>query len=407
MEIQCLKCNTKVSFSFDFDYNYYTCFSCHSNYKKVNGEFKYLDKSIDISHIPSLKIGAKGVFDNEEFTVVGFVYKKNSKKEYWFEYKLISSLGNILYLTEEMGHWSLEREIDSERINKKFGFFYDEIEFKKYESDKSHEFYRCGFFDYKLDSNFSKYDEYINPPYGISVEYSSNKEKYFYCEYITQKEIKKIFNVDNLPMKDGVGLIQPFYYNLQNVYTIFVVAIITITLLHILFYSNSQNQLIYQNSFDLDKFNNKEIYTDVFELKGEISPLSIDISSNVDNSWVSTDFALINESTSETVYFSKDLEYYYGYSEGENWTEGSKNETFNICGVSQGKYKIMIFPNNDQTNVKDDFLNIQIYWGRPDNWNLYVSVFVFLALGIFLYIIKNSFESKRWEDSYYSPYKKD
>lgn len=407
MEIVCAQCNSKIHFSFDFEYKFFTCSSCQSNYKREEGVLKYIDKSASTSYLPSLNIGSKGVLKGEEYTVINFTLKKNKDKEYWFEYELKSSTNKVLYLTEENGHWILEEKIDSKEIKDNFGVFYKNIEFKKYETGKSHEFYRCGFFNYKFDASFSHYEEYINPPFCISIEKDSQGKDYFYGEYMPSKKINKIFDIKNPSMKNGVGLVQPFYYNLIQVYTIFVVAILAITALHIFFYSRSNEQLVYEANLDLNETNGKEIYTDIFKLKGPIAPLSIDINSGVDNSWITTDFALINQETNETVHFTKDLEYYHGYSEGENWTEGSKNDEFNICGVSEGFYKIMILPNKDETDKSNSSVGFKVYWGKPDNWNLYIAIFAFFVVGLILFIFKNSFESRRWEDSYYSPYKKE
>ena len=54
--------------------------------------------------------------------------------------------------------------------------------------------------------------------------------------------------------------------------------------------------------------------------------------------------ALVNENNGEEVYASKDIEYYHGYTDGENWTEGSNSEDFNLCGVAAGKYHLTITP---------------------------------------------------------------
>jgi hypothetical protein len=64
--------------------------------------------------------------------------------------------------------------------------------------------------------------------------------------------------------------------------------------------------------------------------------------SNVDNSWANVELSLINEKTNETEYTSKDIEEYHGYEDGESWSEGSKNEEFNFCGVAPGKYHFTI-----------------------------------------------------------------
>ncbi|WP_130733417.1 DUF4178 domain-containing protein [Flavobacterium sp. J27] len=406
MEITCVRCSASFELIDNFNFKYYTCPSCNSNYKYKSGEFVFLDTTSQSSYVPKIKIGAKGIIDTIAYTVVNYVHKKNEKGESWFEYQLVSKSGEIIYLTEEAGHWSLEKSITINSATNKETILYNAIEFKKYEVGKSKEYYRVGFFEDKLDTGFSHYEEFIAPPFGISIETNGKHKDFYLGEYISQKEIKKILATTDLKPKNGIGALQPFYYNLSQVYTIFIIGILLTTLLHIVFYTQSKEQLIFENVIDLDKGNNKEKYTNVFTLNGPIAPLNITVASDVDNSWITTDFVLINEETGEQVYFAKDLEYYYGNSEGENWNEGSKQEEFNICGVSSGKYKIMVLPSKEE-NSKNSYLRLKIYWGKPDNWNLYVSIFIFLALGVILFIIKNNFENKRWEDNYYSPYKKD
>jgi hypothetical protein len=49
----------------------------------------------------------------------------------------------------------------------------------------------------------------------------------------------------------------------------------------------------------------------------------------VDNSWANVGLGLVNEKTNEIVYASKDIEEYHGYEDGENWSEGRRDESFN------------------------------------------------------------------------------
>ena len=151
MEVVCANCNTKVITDFNLVYKYYTCFSCHSNYKFDNGVNSFFDKQSNTAFPLLIKIGAKGVFNEEEFTVVSYTIRKNKNNEIWFEYHLISPSNKRLFLIEDKGHWILEKEIDSKEITKSIGLTYKAIEYRKYETGKSQESYRCGFFNNKLD----------------------------------------------------------------------------------------------------------------------------------------------------------------------------------------------------------------------------------------------------------------
>ena len=164
--------------------------------------------------------------------------------------------------------------------------------------------------------------------------YKRQKQTSFLGKHISSKEIKSIFNIKSVPTKSQVGMVQPFYFNLNNTIIVFCSACSFILISHLYFSSTSKNQLVYSNEINLLDNNNKEISTDVFELKGPIAPLKIFINSDVDNSWVATDFSLVNQTTSESSYFSKDIEYYHGYEGGENWTEGDTTDEFNTVSYT-------------------------------------------------------------------------
>jgi hypothetical protein len=143
-------------------------------------------------------------------------------------------------------------------------------------------------------------------------------------------------------------------------------------------------------------FTSKEYVSPSFELKGSSAPLQISVSSNVNNSWANVQIALVNENTNEEIYASKDIEYYHGYTDGENWTEGSTSEDFNICGVGAGKYHLTITPSKAPEDVVNSLISVKANWNAPSNRNIYM-VFIFMAIvAVGMYYWSKYFENKRW-----------
>lgn len=404
MGVVCLKCNAETILPFEIHYNYFICPKCFTSIKKEGDRLIIKETLSKPTLDPVLEIGKEVVLKNEEYFVFNFIEKQTKLGEWWVEYELKSKDNRSLFITEEGGNWIVEEEIERTKVKGTTFKYYDDLEFNLFEKGKVNERTGCGFFNYKLSKEYVDYEDYITPPFALSFEKENNEEgKVYLGEHIDRNEVKKIFGLKDLPNKTYIGSVQPFYYDVADVIRIFLAFAILTLVVHLIYYSKSKNELILEKEINLTK----AYATDVFSLSGAISPLTVRISSDVDNSWVATDFTLENVSTRETVYFSKDLEYYYGYSEGENWTEGSKDEEFTICGVSSGDYRIIINPAKDESNFTNNTLKISVFWDKKNNWNFMFVILAFIVFTIILFGIKNSFESNRWSDNPYSPYLKD
>jgi hypothetical protein len=159
-------------------------------------------------------------------------------------------------------------------------------------------------------------------------------------------------------------------------------------------------------SLTFDQYNEKSFVSPSFVLEGGSAPLTISTRSDVDNSWANLQVALVNEKTNEEIYANKDIEYYHGYTDGENWTEGDTSEEFNICGVSEGKYHIVITPMKAPEDIANNFIKVNAVWNQPSMWNVWMPILFMGILTVGLYYLSIYFEQKRWTESNYSPYDK-
>lgn len=408
MEVKCLDCNYEVNLPVKIPSEYFVCPKCYLFHSYKNG-FLRADEGVKMpSFVSHISVGMSVVLEGQTYWVSNFILKKSPEREYWREYELVSENGTYKYLTEEGGNWTISEQIELDKDFNKLEIHYDDKDFAIFDKGSCQDCSGVGFFDFKLDQNFIKYKDYISPPYLLSVEVEEKKQIVYYGKHIEADEVKKHFNLTVLPSKSKIGMVQPFgYYDLRRCITIFCYAAIVVLVSHLVFYQTSSNQLVYSKTIDLVNDNGKEISTDVFELNGPIAPLKIFIETDVDNSWVATDFSLINQTTNEVAYFSKDVEYYHGYEGGESWSEGGSSEEFNICGVSSGKYIISFNPNKDSSDSNNTRMKMDVYWDKSDNWNFMFVLLSFLGVSIILFYIKNNFEQRRWSDSDYSPYSKE
>ncbi|TXI67052.1 MAG: DUF4178 domain-containing protein [Flavobacterium sp.] len=406
MEFTCPKCNKSTAIESSFEIKSFGCSHCNSFYSYDNSKLKF-EKSYDYNPKDTiLKIGTKGIIDGETYEIVGLIIKKAHAIYYWREYTLMSKSGKVKYLSESDGHWILLEEVpESYDVSRKYKkLTHKEISYNLYEYTDAFVARVYGFYEFEISNRPVKMVEYINPPYVISIEEFDKDDTTYLGKHISSNEVKKIFNVSQLPTKSGVGLVQPFLFNIYNTLLVFISFAILILATYIFFNMGRTEKNVLYASLNFDEYKNKEFISPSFELKGSPAPLVVSASSNVNNSWANAQVSLVNETTNEEEYAQKDIEYYSGFTDGESWTEGSTSTTFNFCGVAQGKYHLVIIPSKQDTDFSNQTMNIKAVWNESSVWNFMLSL-VFLG-GIFaiIFFLKKNFEQRRWENSDFTPY---
>ena len=72
--------------------------------------------------------------------------------------------------------------------------------------------------------------------------------------------------------------------------------------------------------------------------------VEVELWAPVDNSWLGTDLALINDDTGETHVLALEVGYYSGVADGESWSEGSRRASAVVPRVSAGRYVLRVEP---------------------------------------------------------------
>ncbi|WP_289664424.1 DUF4178 domain-containing protein [Flavobacterium panacagri] len=408
MKIPCYDCNTETELEVGFEVVNFVCPKCHSLYARDDaGQFRRKNKYKGADYNAPLAIGDVGFLKGSEYKVVGILVKKIHPDYSWMEFILQNDKKEFLYLSLSDGHWILLTEME-ETFNVKshpLVLEHDGKDYEIYDYSNTLIINAEGFFDFELPQNTIIYVvEYIRPPYMISIETVHKADTAFYGEYIKKSEIRKAFKKVFLPYQSGVNVIQPSRFDLRNTAIIFCCFALLILTANWYIYKDQVEQNVFNSAIKFDEFNNKEMTTPSFVLNGASAPMTIRVSTAVNNSWANLNIALINEDNGDETYASKDIEYYYGSSEGESWTEGSQSEKFNICGVKAGKYHLSITPMKAPEDLSTTTMNVSVVWNQPSSRNVWLVLIGMIALYFIIRYFKNQFERKRWADSSYSTY---
>lgn len=407
MQITCSKCSTSTTITVNFNLVNYSCPQCSNLFLyKTNGEIKFEKKYKNKPAATTLYIGQNGLLDGIEYCVTGMLIKQVDGPYFWKEYILTPNKGAQKFLSETDGHWILLHEIEDAFDVRRHPrtIAYNGITLQLYEYDNTTIAYAAGFFDYDLPEGYQSMDEYINPPYIISIEKENGNSATFYGEHIAASKVKKIFNVPVMPPKTGKGIVQPFYIDLQQTAIIALCFAIVILVSHYFIYSTRSQKEVFKDTLSFLEYNNKDFVSKSFTLTGGLAPLAINVSSNVDNSWAAIQVGLVNEVTNEEVYANKDIEYYHGYEGGENWSEGSMSQKFNICGVSAGKYHLVLTPQKSADDANNHSISVTARWDEPSIRNALWPIGIMIVLLVAIYYWRTYFERQRWENSSYTSY---
>lgn len=398
MEFSCFNCNTVTQLDVKFEVEYFSCPNCKNIYGKNNeGQFVYKDKFEKSVYINAFSVGQKGTLDGVEYTITGLLIKRYGASVRWAEYILQSNQGEYKYLSEANGNFILLEEVE---FGQKLGNHPLSVEYAGMTLDRFDYYYpeldyALGYFDYNF-KNRIELIEYINPPYILSAERFEKDQTTFFGKHISRSKIKKAFDTTDIPSKSEAGLVQPFLFNVRNLIITFSSVAILILLSH-WFLNNERTQKEVLNvELPISNTSTKEFISPSFELVGSSAPLEISVYSPVDNSWANVQVALINETTNEEIYASKDIEYYHGYTEGESWAEGSTSEDFNICGLKAGKYHLAITPLKAPEDTSDMTMRVTATWNKPSYRNVFM-VILFMAIFVaIVYFLARKYENQRW-----------
>jgi len=342
MHYTCPVCNTENNIDLNFRVEEYICKSCSSHINADQNISKRIVKK-PIENVV-LEVGQKGILRSTEYIVISIIIRKYGTHTFWREYALKDKSGNNLFLSESDGHWVLLEAIPNKKFigrGRTLGE-YNGKTYRWYETTDCNIYSAAGFFEDTLKFSLATYKEYVNGTDMISREQSGSKIEYFKGQHISKNEIKKAFNIPNLPTYSGIGIVQPFYINIKQAINILCISAFLICLLQTYVYTSRANDIVFEQKIYFKNVENRELISKSFTLSGGAAPLEVRVYTALDNSWANVQLSLVNEKTNEITYVSKDIEKYSGFEDGESWSEGSENEIFNICGVTAGRYHFVI-----------------------------------------------------------------
>jgi len=359
---------------------------------------------------PSLPIGQKGKLFGDEWEVIGFMQRSDSNGQYpWKEYLLFNPTKGFRWLSEYLGHWTWY-EMTRTKIANLIGHScqMEGRNYKLFDRGVAVTRFVLGEFYWRVSAGDSApVEEYISPPHSLSREMGDGETIWSTGVYVESADVKSAFKIaSGFPHPSGVGMVQPNPRS-ETIERIgkwiwrFLAALLVIQVGSIMM---AKSSVVYQGDFVCDPSDPQKVkVTEPFQLTGGVSNLETRIVAPVDNSWVAANMDLVDELTLETIEFSVESSYYHGRDSDGDWTEGSRENYFDLPMLKPGFYHFNVEPECAPESKGISF-SVQAVRDTP-NWSNYIlATIVLLLYPLFVLWRKTSFEVKRWSNSDFSPY---
>ncbi|MGB8192799.1 MAG: DUF4178 domain-containing protein [Chitinophagaceae bacterium] len=391
------------------------CNNCGMHYEmKGEGNFKGTGDRNSIDRFSEISLGSKGIVKGINYEVIGYALKeeKNQYASQWKEYTLYNPEEGFAFLSEFSGHWMYVREQGEAPVINKTA---TTISFRK-ESFQLYNRYSYlivnaqGEFPYNLfNPEGTDVKEFISPP-EVWIQETSKREgiTWFLGQHIESSDLKDnfVFPV-GLPPKSGVGAVEPKYYvNSTKLIAMAIIGVLFLIIVHAITSSTKQDRELLNGTYSFnDTTNTISFVTDKFILDKKSSNLQFNINAPVDNTWFELNASLVNATTGTEYGISKGVEYYYGYTDGENWSEGDRDATAYLGKIPAGTYFLQVTGQREQlySNKLMGF-HLQVKYDVNHDRNMWICILLLIIWPVIQYFRTNRIEKKRWYNSPFSPF---
>ena len=394
-----------------------TCPYCDSLLDVNQGNLKYL-RALKPSPSPVpyvLEIGSKGAFEQFEqgasFEVIGSMTRSvtfDGIKYYWNEYLLYNYQRGFRWLVQSDDHWSWVENVNPADVDLrqasnygKSTVYYKGKSFKIFQDAPADVEHVKGEFYWRVEVGESvRAVDFVAEPYMLSQEQTSKEVTWSLGTYLDRKEVEKVFETGRLPVPTNVAPNQPFPGYPFLKWSALLLLLFLVTSVFLIPFTGL-SRTAHDQTFNLQPLATpnatRTVMSQSFELKGSQN-VRITGLAPVSNSWVELNVDLVNQKNNEIEAVTIPIEYYFGVSGGESWSEGGNNEDATISSVPAGTYKLRIEGAwKDYRRTMPVRVKVEQNVTRGVNFCL---GFVLLAIGPILGIFRLiSFEGSRWSES--------
>jgi hypothetical protein len=399
------------------------CQSCHTLLDTRDAGVAILQKYTDaVRYQPAIPLGTRGKLRDVVFEVVGFQVRQvvvDGTPYQWREYLLFNPYKPFHYLTEYAGHWNLVSLLSAlpggdatpgSRLSRSYqGHIY-----RHFQTALATTVFVLGEFPWqvRVGEKVTAAD-YVSPPRLLSAEINADKEvTWSLSEYISGNDIWAAFALPARPPRpEGIYANQPSPYgaSVRSMWKYAAMLAALAGLVWIAHFATARQKQAFSQSFIYGARpvgraaptvpgGDTSFVTPVFDLDGPASAVRVDTAADIDNQWLYVGYTLIDDETGQTYDFAREVSYYHGVEDNEEWTEGSRTDSVTLPAVPPGRYFLRIEPESERGSKPIPYRVTVIRGVATSTW--FGIALVLLAVPPALTSWRAlSFERARWQES--------
>lgn len=421
--IRCPNCGGTLDLKAPDETERITCPYCNSllNVNQGNLEFLRALKPLPKPHRFVLDIGSKCSFQRLvhgiEMEIIGAMVRSvtlNGVKYFWHEYLLYNPKIGFRWLVHSENHWNFVSPVSAADVNVSktalgsVSVSYNNRTYKIFQNTPITVEYVQGEFYWRVEiGDRVRAADFVSPPFMLSHEITEKEINWSLGTYLPLQEVQKAFGVKSLPKPRNdlhVAPNQPFPHAKLIKDGVFLLTLLIIVGIFLIPFTGFGGTVLNQE-FVLRRLRSptteQVVESRDFELKANRN-VRITASAPVSNSWTELNIDLINAKNNNIEALTIPIEYYFGASNGETWSEGNKTNDATISSVPAGKYRLRI-----EGSWKDWQrpmpIRIKVEQGVVNGFNFWLAFILLASVPVITLVRKLSFESKRWSESSFSP----
>ena len=397
------------------------CPYCGAGHDVTQGKLQFFKKLKKTGIQPVIPLGAKGTMDGSEYVVAGFMQRavRFDRDYFWTEYLLYNAQQGYRWLVHSDGHWSFVTPLRPGEVSDaaprgavKF-IAYQGKPYRLFQTATARVTHVAGEFYWRVEVGESvDTSDYVAPPFGISKELTREGAKeisYSHARYLTPKEVELAFGVDIQERPSGIGPMQPNPGGSLLKPWLIMLGLLLLTTVFLLI--TLPGKVVHERTYDLTTAvvpvgapeNARVLFSEPFELSGRNNVQVFAEARPLDNSWIHLGVDLVSEKSDRVTTFEMPLEYYSGVDGGERWSEGSNRDTTHISRPEAGPYVLRVEA-QWEPNKTPPMVLLRVREG-VFRWPYFILALIAISiLPVLSALRKISFESRRWQESSYSPF---
>ncbi len=397
------------------------CWSCSSILDATSPVLQILQQVQAQKRVePAIPLGAKGKFDAELWQNIGLqcraITVEGASYE-WREYVLFNEHRGFRYLTEYDGHWTDVKPVRHLPVltteSGRPALTWMGRTYKHFQKAQAETTYVVGEFPWRAHVGYKVITEdFVSPPYMLSSERTDDEFTWSSGEYVAGGDIWQRFSLKTKPPAVvGVYSNQPSPYlgSSRSAWTTFGPLAVLRCGSYCFSWMFMGNRIVFEQPCRFDASNRGEasFVTPVFELPGRASNVETTIASDLRNSWLYFNLALVNEDTGQALEWGRELSYYSGQDSDGGWSEGGRTDRSKLAHVPAGRYYLRVEPEwqTDSSAVASaPQVNYTITVKRdvPVFWPYLVALGLLLIPAMAIFVPAFDFEATRWQESDYA-----